>query len=59
MSFIFILHVCICEIPLLIYDVIYDITTIPVGIRAVIGISFNERRNVLEITISLISSLIL
>ena len=32
-DFIFMLHVCICAIPLLIYDVMYDITTIPVGTR--------------------------
>ena len=50
MTFIFMVHLSFYAIPLLIYDVMNDITIIPLGtqfISKVIDISCNGRRNVL------------
>ena len=51
MTFIFMVHLRFYAIPLLIYDVMYDITTIPQGTVIIISkvndISCNGRRNVL------------
>ena len=52
MTFIFMVHLSFYAIPLLIYDVMYDITTNTLGypviiISKVIDISCNGRRNVL------------
>ena len=52
MTFIFMVHLCFYAVPLLICDVMNDITIIPGGypviiISKVIDISCNRRRNVL------------
>ena len=61
MTYIFMVHLSFYAIPLLIYDVMYDITTTPYypanNISTVFSMSCNGRRNVYEITISLICSL--
>ena len=52
-------HLNFYAIPLLSYDVMFDIATTPIIIFKVIDIPCYGHRNVYEIMISLISSLIL
>ena len=62
MTFIFMVLLSFYAIPLLINDVTYDITTIGypvINISTVVGIHVTDSEMFYEITISLISSLIL